>query len=155
MRAKEFITEDENLYVIQIHGIGEYEDPDHDGYFSGDRRGNVIVPRKKAMRYTSEREALAAGQQAIDILHTILSDEDTTHDKRFENGHAIVVDDNGSEAFDVRIRRIVNETTSAGGIATVVGGGPMLYRNPSIYGEQPKKKKKSKKANKYANSKQD
>ena len=56
----------------------------------------------------------------------------------------------------MRAKEFINEMTSAGGIATVAGGiGQTLYRNPSIYGEQPKKKKNKKKANKYANSKQD
>lgn len=44
------------------------------------------------------------------------------------------------------------ETTTAGGIATVVGGlAPAITRNASIYGNAPKAKKKKKK--KYANSK--
>ena len=51
----------------------------------------------------------------------------------------------------MKISEIVNETTTAGCFATVVGGtGPALYRNPSIYDnvgkyiEQPKRKKKPK-----------
>ena len=56
----------------------------------------------------------------------------------------------------MRAKEFINETTSAGGIATVAGGmGQTLYRNPSIYNTQPKKNKKKKKGNKYANSKQD
>ena len=44
------------------------------------------------------------------------------------------------------------ESTTAGGIATVVGGmAPAITRNASIYGTAPKTKKKKKK--KYANSK--
>ncbi len=50
----------------------------------------------------------------------------------------------------MRINEIITETTSSGGIATVVGGtGSMLYRNPSIYSNvgkyvKPAKKKKKK-----------
>jgi hypothetical protein len=55
----------------------------------------------------------------------------------------------------MKINEIINETTTAGGIATVVGGmAPAFTRGASIYGDdKPKKKKKSKK--KYKNSKQD
>lgn len=48
----------------------------------------------------------------------------------------------------MRAKEFITETTSAGSVATVVGGiGNMLYRNPSIYDnvgsyEEPKKKKK-------------
>jgi len=50
----------------------------------------------------------------------------------------------------VKIKEIMQECTSAGSVATVVGGlGPTLYRNPSIYDnigsyEEPKKKKTKK-----------
>ena len=50
----------------------------------------------------------------------------------------------------MKVNEIVNETTTAGGIATVVGGmAPAITRNASIYGNAPKTKKKKK----YANSK--
>lgn len=43
----------------------------------------------------------------------------------------------------MRVREIVSEMTSAGAIATVaMPMGKVQRRNPSIYGEQPKKKKK-------------
>ena len=47
----------------------------------------------------------------------------------------------------------INETTSSGGIAVVVGGGPTIsrYGNPSIY-QKTEKKKKVKEDDKYANS---
>ena len=50
----------------------------------------------------------------------------------------------------MKINEIITETTSSGGIATVVGGtGNMLYRNPSIYDNvgkyvKPAKTKKKK-----------
>lgn len=103
---REFLTEREDALVIQIHGLGDYEDPDHDGYFSGGRQGNLIVPLNKAMRYPSEREAVAAAQLTIDTLHDIIHDEDSTHDKRFADGHTVVIDDNGNPAFEVDIRSI-------------------------------------------------
>jgi len=56
----------------------------------------------------------------------------------------------------MKVNEIIQETTTAGGIATVVGGmAPAFTRNASIYGNEPKKKKKKKKKGKYANSKQD
>lgn len=52
----------------------------------------------------------------------------------------------------MKITEIINETTTAGGIATVVGGlAPAITRDASIYdNKKPSKKKKS---GKYANSK--
>ena len=51
----------------------------------------------------------------------------------------------------MKINEIITETTSAGGIATVVGGtGPMLYRNPSIYSNVGKYVKPAKKKRKKA-----
>jgi len=52
----------------------------------------------------------------------------------------------------MKVNEIIKETTTAGGIATVVGGiAPAITRNASIYGnDKPKKKKK--KSGKYANS---
>lgn len=56
----------------------------------------------------------------------------------------------------MRASEFITETTSAGGIATVVGGmAPTITRNASIYGQEPKKKKKGKKPAKYRNSKKD
>ena len=53
----------------------------------------------------------------------------------------------------MRAKEFVNETTTAGGIATVSAAlGPTFTRGASIYGEQPKKKKKSRDSNKYKNS---
>jgi hypothetical protein len=52
----------------------------------------------------------------------------------------------------MKVSEIINETTTAGGIATVVGGmAPTFTRNASIYSDdKPAKKKKKKK--KYSNS---
>jgi len=48
----------------------------------------------------------------------------------------------------------LNETTTAGCVATVATGmGSTLTRNASIYGNPAKKKKKKKKSGKYKNSK--
>lgn len=56
----------------------------------------------------------------------------------------------------MRAKEFINETTSAGGVATVVGAlGSPLTRNASIYGNTKKKKKKTTEANKYMNSKKD
>lgn len=55
----------------------------------------------------------------------------------------------------MRAKEFINETTTAGGIATAVGQlGAPLTRNSSIYGKT-KKKKKATEANKYMNSKKD
>lgn len=52
----------------------------------------------------------------------------------------------------MRAKEFINETTTAGAIATASGAlGSPLTRNSSIYGQQPGKKKK-KKAAKYKNS---
>jgi len=55
---------------------------------------------------------------------------------------------------DMKINEIINETTTAGGMATVVGGlGPAFTRGASIYGnKKPGKKPGKKKKTKYANS---
>jgi len=56
----------------------------------------------------------------------------------------------------MKVNEIITETTTAGGIATVVGGvGSALTRNASIYGNKKPGKKKKKKTGKYANSTQD
>jgi len=56
---------------------------------------------------------------------------------------------------NMKINEIINETTTAGGMATVVGGlGPAFTRGASIYGDDKKKKiAEKKKTGKYANSK--
>jgi len=52
----------------------------------------------------------------------------------------------------MKINEIINESTTAGCVATVVGGSaPAFTRGASVYGQAPAKKKK-KKAGKYANS---
>lgn len=52
----------------------------------------------------------------------------------------------------MRAKEFINETTTAGGIATVVGGmAPAITRNASIYGNT-KKKKKTNETDKYMNS---
>lgn len=54
----------------------------------------------------------------------------------------------------MRASEFVTETTTSGGIATVVGGlAPAFTRNASIYGPDKKSSKKKKKTAKYANSK--
>ena len=53
----------------------------------------------------------------------------------------------------MKINEIITETTTSGGIATVVGGmAPAFTRGASIYGND-KATKKKKKTGKYANSK--
>jgi hypothetical protein len=53
----------------------------------------------------------------------------------------------------VQIGKSVMETTTSGGIATVVGGmAPTITRNASIYGTDAEEKKKRKKTGKYQNS---
>ena len=52
----------------------------------------------------------------------------------------------------MRAKEFINETTTAGAIATVATGlGPTFTRNASIYGT-PKKKKKTTESDKYMNS---
>lgn len=53
----------------------------------------------------------------------------------------------------MRASEFITETTSAGGVATVVGGvGKMLYRNPSIYYNVGKYNKPAKKKKKSADT---
>lgn len=55
----------------------------------------------------------------------------------------------------MRAKEFINETTTAGAVATVAGSlGSPLTRNSSIYGQQPgkKKKKKTEDSHKYKNS---
>lgn len=55
----------------------------------------------------------------------------------------------------MKINEIITETTTAGGIATVVGGvGSAITRDASIYGKKKPGTTKKKKKGKYANSTQ-
>ena len=100
------LLEAESAFVIEINGLGDFDDPEHDGFFSGDSKGKVIVPLERAMRFPNEREAQAAGQLTTDTLHNIIHDDNTTHGNRFSQGHTIVTDANGNAAFEVKIKRI-------------------------------------------------
>lgn len=53
----------------------------------------------------------------------------------------------------MRAKEFINETTTAGAIATATHAlGSPLTRNSSIYGQTPSKKKKKKSTGKYKNS---
>lgn len=105
MRFMEYLVEREFKFVVQIEGLGQHDDPDHTGYFSGGQ-GDLIVGAKRAARYSSEQEARNAAVQAIKQLHAVLHDEEHTETPTFEQGYETVVSDDGNEAFKVSVRGI-------------------------------------------------
>lgn len=105
MRFVEYLVEREFKFVVQIEGLGQYDDSDHSGYFSGGQ-GNLIVNSRKAMRYPSEHDAMNAAAQAVKQLHAVLHDEEHPETLSFERGFEIVTSDDGKEAFKVSIRGI-------------------------------------------------
>ena len=98
------LVEEVSEFVVKITGLGDWDDADHNGYFGGGK-GNIIVQRLKAAKYHSAAEAKMAGKQAYQKLHSIITDEDVSHDVTFDNGHEVLTLD-AEHAFDISIKRV-------------------------------------------------
>ncbi len=162
MRASEFITEDdyypssddnsksaEELDAFVQAYVDDQLGAPHKHSIKQDMSVIIAIPQSKKRRihnagqrwdYEGQKEEWQ--ETAMDLIDEL---------NRAEFGEYEIA--HMSASYIELYKPNLNETTVAGGIATVVSGmGSTLTRNASIYGTTKKKKKKVKETSKYMNS---
>ena len=148
-RRADAAEREQRLIAFIDNYIEEYLGAPHRGSASrhfGNMKIFISIPRRP--KNTMHTDTLLSMQDEWrETAHEIIDEV-----RRLELGEFEIVTV-GPFSMELEEMSSLYESTTAGGMATVVGGlGSTITRNASIYGNAPKTKKKKKKSGKYANS---